>query len=87
MQFRGLPRAVREQVWLRYVGRRFQAKCTIRWCRNLINVFDYTVGHDVPRSKGGSDKLDNLMPICSRCNSSMSNKYTIKDWSKLFRLK
>ena len=23
-------------------------KCKIRWCKNIISVFDYHVGHDVP---------------------------------------
>ena len=27
--------------------------------------------------------LENLRPICSRCNLSMGNNYTIDDWVKL----
>ncbi len=77
-----LPKAVREQVWLKSIGEKFEGECSINWCRNKINVFNFTVGHDIPRSKGGSDKLDNLQAICSRCNSSMSNIYTIKEWDK-----
>ena len=38
-----------------------------------MNVFDFHVGHNVPESKGGATNIDNLKPICSRCNSSMSN--------------
>ena len=44
------------------------------WCENDINVFDFTVGHNIP-SKGGTDKIYNLRPICARCNSGMGNRY------------
>ena len=77
-----IPKAVREQVWIKSMGPKFEGKCSINWCENRINVFNFTVGHDIPRSKGGSDKLVNLHAICCRCNSSMSNNYTIKEWNK-----
>ena len=53
------------------------------WCQNRINVFDFQVGHDKPESKGGTLDIDNLKPLCSRCNHSMSNNYTIKEWNNL----
>ena len=76
-----IPKAVREQVWLNTAGKKFDIKCSIRWCNNRINVFDFTVGHNIPSSKGGSDKIDNLQAICSRCNCSMGNRYTIDEWN------
>ena len=39
--------------------------------------------HDQPESKGGTLDVNNLKPICSRCNHSMSNNYTIEEWDKL----
>ena len=77
-----LPKAVREQVWLKDMGRKFEGKCMINWCNNKINIFDFQVGHNIPVSKGGLDKLENLHAICCRCNSCMGNKYTITEWSK-----
>ena len=79
-----IPRAVREQLWLKTFGEKFKAKCSISWCNNTVNVFDFTAGHNTPKSKGGSNKISNLMPICSRCNLSMSNSYTIDEWNKKF---
>jgi len=79
-----IPKALREQVWLSRMGHRFEGKCTIRWCKNRMTVFDYECGHNVPESKGGKTTLDNLIPICSRCNRSMSDKYTIDEWTKNF---
>ena len=37
---KNLPKAVREQVWLKDMGKNFEGKCTINWCNNIINVFD-----------------------------------------------
>ena len=50
---------------------------------NLINPFDYHVGHDKPESKGGTSDISNIKPICARCNLSMSDNYTIQEWIKL----
>jgi 5-methylcytosine-specific restriction endonuclease McrA len=76
-----LPKALREQVWIKHIGKSFEAKCPISWCENRISVFDFQVGHNIPESKGGKSTLENLLPICSRCNLSMANNYTIDDWN------
>jgi 5-methylcytosine-specific restriction endonuclease McrA len=34
------------------------------------------VDHSVPRSKGGTDRLNNLKPACISCNLDKSNKTT-----------
>jgi 5-methylcytosine-specific restriction endonuclease McrA len=77
-----IPKAIREQVWIKYIGKRYESKCIVIWCKNQISVFDFHVGHNIPESKGGSIDLTNLRPICSRCNLSMSNKFTITEWNK-----
>lgn len=79
-----IPKAVREQVWLCHVGPRFESKCKITWCRNTMNVFDFQSGHNIPESKGGKTDITNLIPICSRCNVSMGNQYTIDEWNERF---
>ncbi len=78
-----IPKALREQIWLRDIGKKYEGKCRITWCENKISVFDFQCGHDVPESHGGETILENLVPICSRCNLSMSNTYTIKQWNQL----
>lgn len=78
-----IPKALREQVWITHVGKKFHTKCTVRWCKNTISVFDFQCGHNVPESKGGSLELSNLRPICARCNLSMNDSYTIDQWSQL----
>lgn len=82
-----IPKAIREQLWLTTFGKVYEHKCYIPWCKNIINVFDYHVGHDTPESGGGTLDIDNLKPICARCNLSMSNNYTIQEWIKLQKKK
>ena len=78
-----IPKALREQTWLKYNGRVYDSKCYVRWCKNKITVYDFESGHNIPESKQGITELDNLRPLCSRCNKSMSNTYTIDEWNKL----
>ena len=78
-----IPCALREQVWIHFCGHHFESKCKVRWCKNKIDVFNFQVGHNIPESKGGQTVLENLRPICSRCNQSMSNNYTIDEWNEL----
>jgi len=84
-----IPKALREQVWLHFNGKRFENKCYVKWCTNKINVFNFQCGHNVPenpkdkRISKGLTILENLRPICCRCNLSMSNIYTIDEWNDL----
>ena len=79
-----IPRALREQVWIKHNKGKFEVKCPIKWCRNRITCFNHHTGHCQPESKGGLTNSRNLMPICAKCNLSMSNNYTIKQFSKMF---
>ena len=78
-----IPKAIREQCWIQTFGENFKSKCYIHWCKNEINVFNFHVAHDKPESKGGTLAVNNLKPICARCNLSMSNNYSIKEWYNL----
>lgn len=80
---KNIPKAIREQVWLTIIGPKYESKCYISWCKNKIDVFNFHVGHDLPESKGGTLDINNLKPICARCNLSMSDKYTINEWDNL----
>ena len=79
-----IPRAVREAVWLHHCGRKFERRCMTPWCKNNITAFDFQTGHNIPESKGGTTTVDNLVPLCSRCNLSMGNQYTFTEWAAKF---
>ena len=80
---KNIPKAVREQVWLNIIGKKYESKCYISWCKNTMDVFNFHVVHDLPESKGGTLDINNLKPICARCNLSMSDNYTINEWNNL----
>lgn len=80
-----IPKALREQLWIHKVGRRFETKCKTPWCKNKISVFDFQCGHDIPESRGGKTDITNLVPICGRCNLSMGNQYTFSEWCKIHK--
>lgn len=77
-----IPKKIKEQIWINYNGEKYSGKCAIRWCSTQLNVWNFQAGHNIPESKGGSIEVDNLIPICDRCNLSMSNNYTIDEWNK-----
>jgi 5-methylcytosine-specific restriction endonuclease McrA len=78
---KSIPLAIRQQVWLKYIGELFENKCTIIWCQNKITPFRFHVGHIIAESKGGLMNIENLRPICANCNLSMSNNYSIDEWN------
>lgn len=84
MKRQKIPAALRQAVWLKHNGPVFYAKCKVSWCNTQISVFNYEAGHDIAHSKGGPANIDNLMPICSSCNRSMGNHYTIQEFSKMY---
>lgn len=80
---KNIPKGVREQVWIQYIGKKFQSKCYISWCKNKMDVFNFHVGHNIPEKNGGDLSINNLRPICARCNLSMSCNYTIDEWNNM----
>ena len=80
---RKIPAAIREAVWVKHCGRVFEHKCITSWCQNRITAFDFQCGHNIPESKGGTLALTNLYPLCSRCNVSMGDRYTIDEWNAI----
>lgn len=79
-----IPRLLKYAVWTHYVGSVFDSNCTVKWCKAPINPFTFEVGHNIPESKGGKTTIENLRPICSQCNKSMGNRYTIDEFTEKF---
>ena len=84
MRKQKIPLALKEQVWLLQFGdKHFKQKCHVKWCENIITPFSFEVGHNIPESQGGKTEIDNLYPICAKCNRCMGDKYTIDEFSEL----
>jgi 5-methylcytosine-specific restriction endonuclease McrA len=80
----GVPKPLREQVWLRTCGEVYNRKCAVTWCTNTMTPFNFEAGHIIPESKGGETHIDNLLPICAQCNKSMGNRFTIHEFSRKY---
>lgn len=79
-----IPASLRQAIWIKYIGTKFEHKCYVKWCNNIITPFNFEAGHNMPESKGGKTNIDNLLPICAQCNRSMGNRYTIDEYTKNF---
>lgn len=65
---------MKRRVWSAHVGMHLgETKC---FCCNLSNItqLSFHCGHIVSENKGGKLELNNLLPICQSCNSSMGTK-------------
>lgn len=57
----------------------FYAKCAdLQWhcqiCGKELTIENVTIDHIVPISKGGTNAIENLQPLCMRCNNIKSDK-------------
>ena len=78
-------------LWNEYIGefdKQFEGKCYIEYCGNKIQRDKFHIGHVKPFSKGGSDQLSNLRPICSHCNLAMQTQdlYEFKESLKKLKM-
>lgn len=69
-----ISKALKLKIWEKYIGsNNGEVLCIV--CQNTkINMMNFDCGHIIPESKGGETNEDNLLPICSLCNKSMSVK-------------
>ena len=66
--------ALKIKVWNKHIGEKVgKTKCI---CCKLKDIYQasFSCGHIVSEFNGGELKLDNLIPICTSCNSSMGTK-------------
>ena len=73
----------RGKVWENIFGRQYTNICPL--CqKNIMQALDtdtWHMGHIQAWSKGGSDTLENIRPICIACNKSMGSE-NLKDYCK-----
>jgi hypothetical protein len=65
-----VPPPLRSAVWEKFIQEKENAKCP--FCKEHISPENFEVGHDLTVSKGGGYDINNLFPICGKCNKIMS---------------
>ena len=65
-----MPRAPRKGQWSK-ATKKCNGRCW--YCGVLPEPGDITVDHAKPRSRGGQNAEDNLLPACEYCNNLKSN--------------
>jgi len=69
-----IPEAVRIAVWNNYIGRKKgEDKCFIG-CGEPITRSNFECGHVKAEACGGKVTIQNLRPICSKCNKSIGKR-------------
>lgn len=70
-----IPKAIREQVWDKYIGESQSSALCIICNHRKINMRKFHCGHIVSDKDGGTATVDNLLPICEPCNLSMGSNH------------
>lgn len=68
---KALSKGLKTDLWDKYYPGKLIGPCYV--CSKDIDARNFEAGHVMPVAKGGSDKIDNLRPICRKCNGSMSD--------------
>jgi hypothetical protein len=69
-----IPKRLKDLIWEKYVGEYISnAKCFCCQSTN-IKMNDFDCGHIISEFNNGATNIDNLIPICRQCNSSMSKQ-------------
>ena len=69
-----VPAALKTQAWYTYIGESIgETKCL---CCGVISITqsDFIAGHIMPEAKGGPTTVENIRPICTKCNLSMGTR-------------
>ena len=64
-----IPQSIRSKVWRQYFNS-LDAQCPL--CETVISFDMFDCGHIKSEKNGGDINLENLIPICAKCNRSMA---------------
>lgn len=77
-----LPASVRNKLWTNFFNDNKNGICQV--CKTNINDTNFHAGHIISVKNGGTDKINNLIPICSCCNLSMGTMNLLEYKNKYF---
>lgn len=78
VSYSGFPRKKNNRcVSLRELFNIYDRTC--HYCRKPIPFAVATKDHYIPRSKGGTNRADNMVLACKRCNTNKADKFPFAD--------
>jgi len=79
-----IPTSRKTETWNAYIGEEIgKAKCLCCGIREITSR-DFSAGHVLSESDGGTIDVENLRPICSQCNLGMGSNYMIAWMKKMY---
>lgn len=78
-----IPKIKKQEIWHYYIGEEIGKTKCLCCSINFITQFDFHCGHIEAKSCGGDLSLENLRPICAKCNLSMGNENMIEFMQRL----
>ena len=69
-----IPKTLKTDIWNKYIGDDIRNSKCLCCSSKKISVESFHAGHIISEKDGGDTTIDNLIPICSECNSSMGSE-------------
>jgi 5-methylcytosine-specific restriction endonuclease McrA len=69
-----ISKILKQAVWDKYIGENIGVALCTCCNKNEIKQMAFQCGHIISEYHGGLTNINNLMPICQLCNSSMGTK-------------
>ncbi len=70
---KSVPKKIKIDSWNKYIGETIRKTKCICCNTTEIDITDFHAGHIIAEKNGGLTTVENIMPICSSCNSSMGS--------------
>jgi len=78
-----IPHKLKKDSWYKYIGEDILKRNCIVCNINELRNDNFEAGHIISEYNGGVISIDNIIPICSQCNKSMSSR-NVDDYIKEF---
>ena len=76
---KSIPKKVKDDCWNKFIGKNVGGVFCLVCNNEKIYQNNFEAGHIISENNGGEILLENLLPICSKCNKSMGTKNMV-DW-------
>jgi hypothetical protein len=74
---KNISRALKLKCWNKHYIDKIETTCPMKNCEEIMirnETGQWDAGHIISEKNGGKVEINNLRPICKRCNKSMSSK-------------